>query len=176
MKVKITQSCPTLCDLMDYTVHGILQARIWRWVAFPFSRWSPAESQGTLKNTGVGSLSLLQWVFPTQELNWGLLHCKRILYQVNHQGSPLSFLSSSKKLNEFWQPLPEANPLPLTVFIASFSRPHLLLTLLCKQFLPSSPAPSLTNVPCPPVECSPCRGHSLMLHDAWLLLTERSNE
>ena len=38
--VKVTQSCPTLCDLMDYTVHGILQARILEWVTFPFSRGS----------------------------------------------------------------------------------------------------------------------------------------
>ena len=38
VKVKVTQSCVTLCDLMDYTVHGILQARILEWVAFPFSR------------------------------------------------------------------------------------------------------------------------------------------
>ena len=36
--VKVAQSCPTLCDPMDYTVHGILQARILEWVAFPFSR------------------------------------------------------------------------------------------------------------------------------------------
>ena len=40
MKVKVTQLCPTLCDPMDYTVHGILQARILEWVAFPFSRGS----------------------------------------------------------------------------------------------------------------------------------------
>ena len=37
-KVKVIQSCPTLCDPMDYMVHGILQARIWEWVAFAFSR------------------------------------------------------------------------------------------------------------------------------------------
>ena len=37
-EVKVAQSCPTLCDPMDYTVHGILQARILEWVAFPFSR------------------------------------------------------------------------------------------------------------------------------------------
>ena len=36
----VTQLCPTLCDPMDYTVHGILQARIPEWVAFPFSRGS----------------------------------------------------------------------------------------------------------------------------------------
>ena len=39
-KVKAAQSCPTLCDPMDYKVQGILQARILGWVAFPFSRGS----------------------------------------------------------------------------------------------------------------------------------------
>ena len=38
VKVKVTQSCPALCDPMDYTVHGILQARILEWVAISFSR------------------------------------------------------------------------------------------------------------------------------------------
>ena len=40
MRVKVTPSCPALCDSMDYTVHGIIQARIPEWVAFPFSRGS----------------------------------------------------------------------------------------------------------------------------------------
>ena len=40
LKVKVAQLCPTLCDPMDYTVHGILQLRILEWVAFPFSRGS----------------------------------------------------------------------------------------------------------------------------------------
>ena len=39
-KGKVAQSCPTLCDPMDYTVHGALQARILEWVVFPFSRKS----------------------------------------------------------------------------------------------------------------------------------------
>ena len=47
-----------------------------------------AESQGKPKNTGVGSLSLLQQIFLTQELNWGLLHCRLILYQLSYEGSP----------------------------------------------------------------------------------------
>ena len=47
-----------------------------------------AEPQGKPRNTGVGSLSLLQEIFLTQELNWGLLHCRRILYQLSYQGSP----------------------------------------------------------------------------------------
>ena len=45
----------------------------------------PAEPQGRLKNTGVGSLSLLQRIFPTQESNRGLLHCRWILYQLSHK-------------------------------------------------------------------------------------------
>ena len=40
VKVKVAQSCPTLCDPKYYTVHGILQARILEWIAFPFSRRS----------------------------------------------------------------------------------------------------------------------------------------
>ena len=38
LRVKLAQSCLTLCDPMDYTVRGTLQARILEWVAFPFSR------------------------------------------------------------------------------------------------------------------------------------------
>ena len=92
VKVKVTQSYLTICDPMDCTVHGILQARILEWVAFPFSRGSSqprspalqadslsAEPPGKPKNTGVGSLSLLQGIFLTQESNQSLLHCRWIL-------------------------------------------------------------------------------------------------
>ena len=75
---------------MDYTVHGILQARILEWVTFPFSRGSsqptdqtrspalqadslPTEPSGKPKNTRVGSLSLLCGIFLTHESNGGLL-------------------------------------------------------------------------------------------------------
>ena len=94
-----------LCYPMDYTVRGILQARIVEWVHSPedlpnpgIEPRSPAlqmdslptEPQGKPKNTGVHSLSLLQWIFPTQELNWGLLHCRQILYQLRYRRSPAS--------------------------------------------------------------------------------------
>ena len=103
--MKVTQSCPTLCDPVDYTVHEILQASISEWVAFPFSRGSsqprsnpgllqadslPAEQQGKPRNTGVGSVSLLYQIFPTQESSWGLLHCRQILYQLNYQFSSVT--------------------------------------------------------------------------------------
>ena len=88
---------------MDCTVHGTLQARILEWVAVPFSRglpnpgieprspalWVdslPAEPQGKPKSIGVGSLSLLQWIFLTQESTWGHLHCRQIVYQLSYQG------------------------------------------------------------------------------------------
>ena len=48
----------------------------------------PAEPPVKPKNTGVGSLFLLQQIFPTQESNRGLLHCRQILYQLSYQGSP----------------------------------------------------------------------------------------
>ena len=48
----------------------------------------PAEPPGKSKNTGVGSLSLLQWMFLTQELNQSLLHCRQILYQLSLSGKP----------------------------------------------------------------------------------------
>ena len=56
-EVKAAQSCPNLCDPVDYAVHEILQARILEWVAFPFS------PQGS---------------------NPGLPFCQRILYQLSH--------------------------------------------------------------------------------------------
>ena len=64
--VKVAQSCLTLGNPMFYTVHGILQARILE----------------------VGSLSLLQGIFPIQGSNPDLPHCRWILYQLSHQGGP----------------------------------------------------------------------------------------
>ena len=46
-QVKVAQSCPTLCDPMDYTVHGILHARILEWVAISFSRGSSQSRDRT---------------------------------------------------------------------------------------------------------------------------------
>ena len=46
----------------------------------------PSEPPGNPKNARVGSLSLLQGIFPTQESSWGLLHCRWILYQLSYQG------------------------------------------------------------------------------------------
>ena len=64
MKATVTQMCPSLCESMD----------------------CPWNSPG--QNTGVGSLSLLQGTFLTQGLTPGLLHCRRILYQLSHKGNP----------------------------------------------------------------------------------------
>ena len=122
MKLKVAQSCPTLCDPVGYTVHGNLQARILEWVDFPSpgglpnpgieprspalqADSLPAESPGKPKNTGVGSLSLLQ-IFPTQESNRCLLHCRWILYQLSCQGSQFKaeviFFSPSELEGKHW--------------------------------------------------------------------------
>ena len=55
------------------------------WLFVTPGLYSPWNSPG--QNTGVGSLSLLQGIFPTQGSNPGLPHCRRILCQVNHKGS-----------------------------------------------------------------------------------------
>ena len=72
VKMRVAQSCQTLCNPMDCIVHWILQARILEWVAFPFSRG----------------------------LNPGLLHCRWTLYQMSHKIShiSLSFFYMSLKL------------------------------------------------------------------------------
>ena len=66
VKVKVTQSCPTLWS------HGL------------YSPWSSPD-----QNTGVGSLSFLQEIFPTQGSSLGLPNCRWILYQLSHKGSPM---------------------------------------------------------------------------------------
>ena len=58
----------------------------------PHGLYSPWNSPG--QNTGVGSLSLLQGIFPTQGSNPGLPHCRQILYQLSHQGGLVVIISS----------------------------------------------------------------------------------
>ena len=69
VKVKVALSLLTLCYPVVYIVYGVLQARMLE----------------------LGSLSLLQGIFPTQGLNPGLPHCWRILYQLSDKGSALPF-------------------------------------------------------------------------------------
>ena len=61
--VKVAQLCPTFCDPVDYTAHGILQARILEWVGFPFSRGSRDQTQ-------------VFWI------------AGRFFHQLSHKGSP----------------------------------------------------------------------------------------
>ena len=79
LNVKVIQSCPTLCDPMDYTAHGILQARILEW----------------------GRLFLLQGIFPTQGSNPGLPNCRRIPYQLSPKGSPSVLNQRGKTIKLF---------------------------------------------------------------------------
>ena len=135
---------------MDCIVRGILQARILEWVAFPFSRGSsqprspalqadslPAEPQGKPKNTGMGSLSLLLGIFPSQESNQGLLHCRQILYKLSHKGSPyyktiLSSASDCDNPHSFSSPLTFAEEKESLIQFPNLSGP---------PFLPAPPEP-----------------------------------
>ena len=90
-----------------------------RWVVsdslWPHGLYRPYNSPG--QNTGVGSLSLLQGIFPTQGSNLGLPHCRWILYQLSHKGSPCGHWNNP------------GNECPLSTF--SFRFPNLLLFLRC---------------------------------------------
>ena len=111
----VAQSCLTFCDPMDCTRQaplsmGILQARILVWVAMLSPRGSsqprdrtqvscieadslPSEPPGNPKNTEVGSQSVLQGNFSTQGSNWGLLHCRWILYHLPGKLPPTFFFN-----------------------------------------------------------------------------------
>ena len=95
------------CSLLGAYVHGILQARVLEWVAIPSpgdlpdpgnkarspalqADSLPSEPPGKPMNAGLGSLSLLQEIFLTQESNLGPLYCMQILYQLSYQGSPIT--------------------------------------------------------------------------------------
>ena len=89
VKVKVAQQCLTLCDPMVYTVHGILQFRIWEWVAFPFSRGScqPRDQTqvsciaGGFFTSHKGSPRILAWLaYPFSSIfswprNWTRVSC-----------------------------------------------------------------------------------------------------
>ena len=81
VKVKVAQSCPTLCKPMDC---------------------SPRNYPG--QNIGVGSISLLQGIILTQELNCDPLHCRWILYQLSHKGRPriLEWVAYPFSLGSSW--------------------------------------------------------------------------
>ena len=85
VKVKVAQSCLTLCNPMG----------------------CPWNSPG--QNSGVGSLSLLQGIFPTQGSKPGLPHCGWILYQLNHKGSPRILEVGSLSLLQRICPTQESN-------------------------------------------------------------------
>ena len=59
-KVKVTQSCPILCDPMDYIVHGILQARLLEWVAFPFS-WGSSQPRNQTQVSRIAGRFFTRW-------------------------------------------------------------------------------------------------------------------
>ena len=96
------------------------------------------------KNTGVGCLSLLRGIFLTQELNWGLLPCRWILYQLSYQGSPT--------LNITWL---KWTLILFSIISASFSLSTRLVNTISiylatrPESYVSSWAPHSSSLPCP---------------------------
>ena len=101
--MKVTRLCPTLATPWIIQSMGFSRPEYWSGYPFPspgdlpnpgFEPRSPAlqvdsllsEPPGKPKNTGMGSLLLLQRIISTQESNWGLLHCRQIINQLSYQG------------------------------------------------------------------------------------------
>ena len=108
----VAQLCPTLCNPMDCSppsssVHGILQARI------------------------LGCHSLLQGIFPTQESNPGLLHCRQILYRLSHQTWSKSFPIG------LWTPNPKTC-ITNTIIKIFFSKHHIYICHLDGKWVPKT--------------------------------------
>ena len=85
VNIQCIQTAPTQHFKKDKKANNSIK----KWACLtlqPHGLYSPWSSLG--QNTGVVSLSLLQGIFPTQRSNPGLPHCRRILYQLNHNGSP----------------------------------------------------------------------------------------
>ena len=99
-----------------------------------------SESPGKLKNTGVGSLSLLQGNFPTQELNWDLLHFRQILYELSYQGSKNTGTKSLQSCLTLATPWTVACQTPLSM---GFSR---------QEHWSGLPFPSPGDLPDPEIE------------------------
>ena len=82
----VAQLCKCIKPTGLHTLHG---RKVWSVVSDslgPHGLYSPWNSPG--QNTGVGSFSLLQGIFPTQGSNPDLPHCRQIFYQLSHKGSP----------------------------------------------------------------------------------------
>ena len=110
VRAQSLQLCLTLCELLDWAHKvplsmGFSRQEYWSGLPCPPLKRDlpnpgieprssalhvdslPSEPPGKPKNTGVGTLSLLQGIFPTQGSNPGLLHCTQTLYHLSHLGS-----------------------------------------------------------------------------------------
>ena len=112
-KVKVAQLYPTLCDPMDYIVHGILQVRILEWVAFPFSRGSsqPRTSKSLLNPFQHGVYHFL-FVYHAPHPKLSFPSSPNDLHKLEFSG--LVLISCDAFLNShYWSPLPSWHTLLL---------------------------------------------------------------
>ena len=88
-EVKVAQSCLTLCDPMDYTVHGVLQARILEWVAFPFSEGSSQPRDRTRVSCIAGGF-FTNWVIRESRFTTGVsVYARNTAFSCDWQPHPM---------------------------------------------------------------------------------------
>ena len=107
VKVQVSQSCPTLCSPIHYTVHGILQARILEWVAFPFSRGSSQPRDQTRVSYIAGRIFI----------NWAIREaCRRrkkiikIWAEINEKEVKETIVKINKTKSWFFEMIKLTNP------------------------------------------------------------------
>ena len=113
MKIKHDLNCYSslsiyICESgSESESHSVVSGSLW-----PHALYSPWNSLG--HNTGMGSLSLLQGIFPTQGLNPGLPHCRQILYHLSYHGGPYKQKTEAKTFTLvcFWLRLTQSCPTP----------------------------------------------------------------
>ena len=133
MKVKVSQSCLTLCDLVDYTFYGILQTRILEWIAFPFSRGS-FQPRDQTQVSGIADRFFTRWA--TREAQIYIIHI--LIYATAKSlqsgstlcdhiyGSPPG--SPIPRILQEWVAISFSNAWKWKVKVKSLSRVRLLVT------------------------------------------------
>ena len=144
-------SSPQGCKQLDTTEN----TSMWDFMLIWKGACSSVRGDYPGNNAGVGSLSFVQQIFPTQELNQGLLHYRRILYQPSYQGSPQAhkhvrlYVNPTRSLamfNFFCKSSCQRLPIPHVSFYLSF-----LLTLGFSKTLPQRQSVCCSSFRCNPL-------------------------
>ena len=152
--MKVAQWCPTLCNPMDYIVHGILQARILEWAAFPFSRGSSQPRDQTQVSCIAGRF-FTSWATREAQFNYGVFLL--LGYGALLKSSFFVVVLSLSRVRIFVTPWTAAHPAPcpsLSPVVCSNSRPLSRRCYLTTSFSSVAPFSSCVQ-PFPASGCFP---------------------